>query len=323
MNSSPQADCLHVVRYTAAHKDEWNAFLSTSRNGTFLLHRNYMDYHADRFRDASLLFYKGEKLMALLPANLQGDCYYSHGGLTYGSFIIGAEMTIERMLEAFNRLNEYLREHCPEVRRVTYRPIPAIYHKYPSEEELYALYRMNARLTERKLSSTIDLQRPYAFSTLRRRKLHKAEKNGLTVVQDKRLEIFWPVLNANLWERHGEHPVHSLAELQLLGSRFPEEIKLFRIEKDGQMMGGCLLFITDEVAHVQYIASTPEGRELGALDLLFHTLIEKYKNQKHYFDFGVSTEDGGELLNGGLVFQKEGFGGRGICYDTYEYSLTT
>ena len=39
------------------------------------------------------------------------------------------------------------------------------------------------------------------------------------------------------------------------------------------------------------------------------------------FDFGVSTEQRGSYLNEGLIFQKEGFGGRAICYDTYAIDL--
>ena len=47
-----------------------------------------MDYHKDRFEDFSLLIYKGERLYALLPANINDDVVYSHQGLTYGSFVL-------------------------------------------------------------------------------------------------------------------------------------------------------------------------------------------------------------------------------------------
>ena len=46
-----------IVRYTAEKADEWNAFVAESKNGTFLFNRGYMDYHADRFVDHSLMFY--------------------------------------------------------------------------------------------------------------------------------------------------------------------------------------------------------------------------------------------------------------------------
>ena len=46
-----------------------------------------MDYHSEKFSDYSLLIYKGEKLIALLPANLINDQLFSHSGLSYGGFI--------------------------------------------------------------------------------------------------------------------------------------------------------------------------------------------------------------------------------------------
>jgi hypothetical protein len=48
---------------------------------------------------------------------------------------------------------------------------------------------------------------------------------------------------------------------------------------------------------------------------------EDYKDYP-YFDFGRSTENAdGSGLNEPLVFQKEGFGARGLCYDIYEWEV--
>ena len=71
---------MQIIGYTPERKEEWDAFVRTSRNGTFLLLRDYMDYHADRFTDCSLMFYREGKLMALLPANLRKEeqTIYSH-----------------------------------------------------------------------------------------------------------------------------------------------------------------------------------------------------------------------------------------------------
>ena len=43
-----------------------------------------MDYHKDRFEDYSLMVFKDEKLVAVLPANRVEDKLFSHQGLTYG-----------------------------------------------------------------------------------------------------------------------------------------------------------------------------------------------------------------------------------------------
>ena len=87
------------------------------------------------------------------------------------------------------------------------------------------------------------------------------------------------------------------------------------------MVAGCVVYDTGRVAHLQYIAASPEGKAMGALDGLFAHLFENVYKQRDYIDFGISTEDGGNHLNEGLLFQKEGFGGRGIVYDVYEIDL--
>ena len=81
------------------------------------------------------------------------------------------------------------------------------------------------------------------------------------------------------------------------------------------------MFETETTAHVQYIASTEKGRNLGALDGLFDYLIGTQYAHKRYFDFGISVEQGGWVLNEGLIHQKEGFGARGAVYETYEITI--
>ena len=56
------------ARYGAADQSCWNSFLERSKNGTFLLNRNYMDYHADRFDDHSLVVRRDGEMYALIPA---------------------------------------------------------------------------------------------------------------------------------------------------------------------------------------------------------------------------------------------------------------
>ncbi|MGG6545868.1 UNVERIFIED_CONTAM: GNAT family N-acetyltransferase, partial [Prevotella sp. 15_C9] len=43
----------HIIRYSAGDKERWDRFVRRSKNGTFLMQRDYMDYHADRFQDCS------------------------------------------------------------------------------------------------------------------------------------------------------------------------------------------------------------------------------------------------------------------------------
>ena len=76
---------IDVIKYNSNMKAEWDAFVETSKNGTFLFMRNYMEYHSDRFADHSLMFYCNNRLLAVLPANIRESekTLVSHGGLTY------------------------------------------------------------------------------------------------------------------------------------------------------------------------------------------------------------------------------------------------
>ena len=86
-------------------------------------------------------------------------------------------------------------------------------------------------------------------------------------------------------------------------------------------MAGTVVYVCRDTIHAQYIAASTRGKQTGALDLLFACLLDDDFREARYFDFGRSTETLGQMLNRGLIFQKEGFGARGICYDTYEWYL--
>lgn len=312
-----------ITRYQPEHESQWNEFVANSKNGTFLLDRRFMDYHSDRFRDCSLMVWQKGRLAGLFPANIndKASTVFSHEGLTYGGFISDTKLTTYNALNIFSMINEFLRQHTT-AKKVVYKPIPWIYHQLPSEEDLYAITEeCKAKLTAREISSTIDLRNKLKFSTLRRRCLAKAIKAGLTVRESVDIEIFWDILSSNLHNKYGLKPVHTIDEIKLLISRFPHRIRLYMAYLGDTALGGTLLFDMQKVVHTQYIAASEEGKRLGALDMVFDYVINQASSHNQYLDFGKSTENEGTYLNESLIFQKEGFGGRGVCYDTYEWDL--
>lgn len=312
-------DSIKVIRYTHNLKDIWDSFVEESRNGTFLHKRAYMEYHSDRFCDYSMLFYCGDRLIALLPANITDEAVVSHGGLTYGGLIMGNHTTAKLVLEIFDVLTEYIAKETNAL-TLLYRPVPHIYHRYPCEEDLYALFRYDAQIIERKISTTIKLSSPLPFKG--RRKLTAAAKSRLHIVEDNNLSDFWTILEGRLMGKYGVAPVHTLQEIELLHNLFPQNILLFRVtDNNNSTLGGVVIYIVNRVAHAQYIATTDEGRRVGALDYLYEYLINERFANFEYFDFGVSTEQGGHYLNSGLIAHKERLGGRGIMYDTYEIKI--
>lgn len=315
---------MEIKRYTPDCKQAWDAFVESSKNGTFLFKRDYMDYHADRFEDFSLMFFdqKG-RILALLPANKKGATLYSHQGLTYGGFILSAKSTVEIVMELFSAVRGFLQKEG--FTEVYYKQIPSCYHLCPAEEDEYALWRNRAEMTVCNISATIPLNHSsltIPFERRRNRGIAKAHELGYETVEATNPDEFWPIMEKNLQEKYGAHPVHSLAEMNMLMERFPENIRCFLAKKNGNAEAGAVIYITQQTVHVQYAHASAEGKSDGALDLLYSELIKKYKDEGfHYFDIGTSNEDGGRVLNENLIAQKEGFGARGITYKQWKFLI--
>ena len=307
---------IKALSYTPDLKDIWNNFNKNAKNGLFMFDRNYMDYHSDRFKDNSLMFYEDEKLIALLPCNLSQNTLYSHQGLTFGGFIVDENMKQGKMLECFEVLKEYMQENY--FKKLIYKSIPYIYHKIPAQEDLYALFRNNAELFRVDCSTTIDLQNICKMPKGRRAQISKAKREGVEVVASENFDSFVTLLNFILQKQYGVNAVHNAEELKLLYSRFSQNIKLFVAKFNEEIIAATLVFIYENLVHTQYLAANEKAREIGALDLLIKTLIDEFAKSKKYFDFGISTENAGEFLNQGLISQKEGFGGRSVAHQFYK-----
>ena len=308
-----------IVRYSPQSADAWDRFVAEAKNGLFLFYRGYMDYHAERFPDHSLMCYQGKRLMAVLPATSRGNLLLSHGGLTFGSWVTDRGMTTSSMMELFDALRAYLVEQA--FATLIYKCIPHIYHVLPAEEDRYALFRVGARLCRREVTSTIDLRRALRFQERRRRSIKKAVGARLVVKQTEDFPSYWKILEENLSRRHGVKPAHSVEEIEHLHRKFPANVRLFASYQGKSMLAGVLVFEHRRVAHAQYIANSPEGERRGALDAVFDELINRRYRDKEYFDFGISTEHDGTVLNTGLIAYKEGFGGCAVVHDTYEMDV--
>lgn len=309
---------MKIVRYTAERKTVWDSFVDESKNGTFLLKRDYMDYHSDRFDDFSLMAYADSgRLVALLPACVSGDTVYSHRGLTYGGWVMSLKhFDVTVMLEVWDAMTAYMK--AEGVKHLQYKAIPHIYHRYPAEEDIYALFRNGGKMSASYVSTAIPLDTPLAFNENARRGMKHAVKAGVTVEPSEDFGVFWEILSQLLGERYGTSPVHTLQEMELLHGRFPENIRLYVAKHEGRVVAGTVMYLCGRVAHAQYIAASPEGKELKALPLLFDYVMKNGCAGCRYFDFGTSNEQGGYYLNEGLVRQKCGMGGRAIAYNIYQ-----
>ena len=311
-----------ISRFSEEKSELWNEFNKQSKNYLIMFDRNYMDYHKDRFKDHSLLFYDENILVALLPMSEHGDELISHGGLTYGGFITDTRMKQHIMMDCFAELIKYARESG--FKSIRYKCIPHIYHSQPAEEDRFALFANGARLDTVDVSTYVNLTSLLKMPKGRKAQISRAKREGVVIEELTELEDFKAFIdleNKVLLEHHGVHAVHTGEELKLLHDRFPENIHLFASKKNENMIAGTVVYEYDQVVHTQYMAANDEARTIGALDLAVATVINKYKETKKWIDFGISTEHGKIYLNEGLCSQKEGFGGRTGVYEIWELTI--
>ncbi|SEW40773.1 hypothetical protein SAMN05421841_2737 [Chryseobacterium wanjuense] len=306
-----------IKKYTQEYFDDWNKFIKESKNGLFFFDRDFMEYHSDRFQDHSLLIFNNNKIAAVFPANESGKEIISHGGLTFGSLVLSHYVKASEVLEIFEEIKKYYQKLS--FHEIIYKAVPHIFHKYPSEEDLYALFRSQASLFRRDISSVIDLSSPIRFSETKRQLVRKCEEKQIIVSENENFEEYWTLLSEVL-QKFDTKPVHTVTEISLLKEKFPENIRLFEARKDNILFAGIVIFDFENVVHTQYMAASQEGRKLGALDFINHTLLHKFEDRK-YYSFGISTENQGTFLNEGLIQQKENMGARGIALDFYSIKL--
>ena len=311
------SSAITVASYAPAERERWDEVVRSARARHFMFERAYMDYHQERFEDASWFILLNDRPIAVMPASRHGGEVVSHGGLTFGGLLSGHALTTVRAIAALEAIAAALR--ADGVRRLVYKPMPHPYHLAAAEEDLYALHAAGGRIVSRAVTAAVAPGPRPAYSSERRRALRKSAGEPVATTESGAIEEFWELLRATLAERHGVEPVHSAAELRLLADRFPGRIRLFAALEGEDIVAGTVIFETPTVAHAQYIAVGPRGRELYALDALFDHLLSDVFHEL-WFDFGISNEPDGRL-NEGLLRNKEGYGARALVHDRYVLEL--
>ena len=183
--------------------------MQISNQQTFLFDRGFIDYHSDRFQDFSLMIYKNEKLLALLPANLFDNVLYSHQGLTYGGLIYHENLKTEDFLRVFEAILKFL--YNKEIKELILKEIPVIYLKNSSNNPMnYLFFKTKAKLLRTDMHSVVNLDFK-SFSSSRKEGIRRGRKNNLKIRESDNLDSFWHnILIPNLKSKHGVKPVHTL-----------------------------------------------------------------------------------------------------------------
>jgi hypothetical protein len=276
-----------------------------------------MEYHKDRFQDFSILVFEGKKLVCVIPANRVEDQLFSHQGLTYGGLVFDAKIKLGEVIDVTKSVLQFLNQNG--ISTFHLKLIPSIYNYYFAEEIEYAMFLTNATLIRRDCLSVIDLTKPFSFSKDRKKCVRRNEKHNLIIKEELKFELFWnEILIPNLDKKHNSKPVHTAEEISKLQKKFPKNIRHFNVYYEDKIVAGTTIFITDKVAHPQYISGNSQKNDLGSLDYLYHHLIATVFKDKDFFDFGPSHEEKGKKINEGILFWKESFGAKTTVQDYYE-----
>lgn len=308
-----------IVPYEPRWQAAWDEFVRSSRNGHFMLERGYMDYHADRFQDSSLLCLHEGRLAALLPAHRRGREMLSHEGLPFAGFVVGPRLLHREFAEIFAATRICLRGMG--IGRLTYTPAPACYHVSPFEDDLYLLHRSGARCSSMKLSAGFAGPRPQPASRQSRRALDRAERKlPCEYFECHEVAAFWGHLESFLKTHRAGRPVHTASEMTLLKDRFPQQIRMFFAIAGGEVVGGELVYLTHRVQRGQYsfrhrTDSSSVSRRLS-LWLAAHPELTR-----PWIDLGTSVDPRTGEIDGGILFSKEQTGARGTTVQTWTWDL--
>ncbi|WMI68043.1 FemAB family protein [Mangrovimonas sp. YM274] len=298
-----------VKLYTPNDFDVWNLFVAKAKNSTFLFHRNFMEYHSDRFHDFSLMVFKDSVLKAVLPGNRVGEVLHSHQGLTFGGLLLEPNIGFEQVNEMISAILEFLPKQG--IKQFNVKTLPSFYCKSAANEMTFMLQNKGASLAKTFMVLAVDYAHPLSIHKTKLKHCKRNSDMRFVIKESTDFSLFWnEVLQPRLQSKFDTRPVHSLEEIQLLRERFPKNIKQFDIFYEDRILAGITIFENELVVKSQYGATTKEGEKLRAFDYLFIHLIKHFQGKgKHYFSMGTVMDDSFEQgYNPGLLKQKEELG---------------
>jgi hypothetical protein len=320
--------CFDIIAYQPQDEDRWDSFVwKGSKNGTLFHAQRFLRYHSpDRFKDHSLLFFRQNELLAIFSAADWVDkstgkrILRSHPGASYGGFVLHRDCGIEDAYALVAHLKEYaIRE---KFEGIEMRLAENIFNIKPADELEFALINNGFTVKSFELSSAISLMEfrrssdigaeiERRFTDGGRRALRKARKNSVEVIQaqsEKEFADFWNILAENL-KKHSATPTHSLEEILRLKNFYPERIQLFYAKYQNRMIAGMVVFVCNTSAvHTMYFGSDKDFQSVRPLNIVMFDVLNKITRLGfNYLNLGISTENGGEIINWGLFRFKENF----------------
>lgn len=329
-----------VEKYSSEHYGEWQDFVRMSVNGTLFHEQKFLSYHDEgKFEDCSLMLYCKDELIAVLPAAVlqRGDkkVLKSHPGTSYGGLVFGTIPKLKEVIDCINAVEEYARNN--NISRFEFRQAPKIFLSTPIDQIDFALVQLGYEREDQELSTCYPLleYRDIPIEDMVklfendgrnkvRKNVRKAIRTGLEFreLDNSEIEKYYEILLDNL-VRHDAKPAHSLADIKKLKELYPERVRLYGVFVAGNLAAGYLIFNINSIGwHVfygsmDYKYQVERPTTFGLFMLLKTLADEGYE----YLNMGISTEDGGRVVNWGLLDFKESFNGTGIIRTYWSKNL--
>lgn len=311
-----------VVTYEDRYKDEWDDFvLNNSINGNFLQTRNFYNYHPkDAFEDGSLMFFKADRLAAVIPAAIMdnGVTLIAHPGSTYGGLVVGKDFANTTNYKwIFEEMISYFREKG--YAKVELRMHNWLYSPVEEHNELCDyFFQINGFTVRSEVGFYIELGRlsddySTGFEKLKRRKLNRAIKENLSfrrLVSDDEVSDFYDVLSDNM-KKFGTVPVHSREEiLEFKNDRLRDVTSFYGVYHGDDLIAGSMVwnFCNKKVFHTQYLASRQDALDYCPNEYLYSSLVHAAREEGYrYLSYGTASLKNGWVYNESLGMYKEGF----------------
>ena len=317
---------LTITKYNEMLFDEWEKFISHSNNGTIFQKQAFLQYHIKRkFVDGSLIIKNKSTIVAVVPAAIKENILYSHPGSSYGGIVLSHNLDFKMIHDILKVIDEYC--IAQKYKALFLINSPSIYQKKSDQSLDYLLQWNGFKQTELYISHAVDMSKTsdiLSLLTKRKRRYinNNQELNSLTFEEEAYLDEFYDILIASK-KKYNTTPTHSLDELIKLKDMFPQQIKLLVTRNENKIIGGSLIFFTnDNVALVFYNTILEEYRESQIAMLQLYKCMEIAKKYNlHWIDFGVShtpEEENPLAPKFSLIHFKEQFNAKGVLRIAYQ-----
>lgn len=322
----------HVTAYGPEHQSTWDAFVHNAANGTLFHTRAFLSYHpADRFVDASMLIMDGEHIRAVLPAaeiSENGKKFLvAHPGASYGGMVFADDVGVKECSEILSCAASVAKEKGMHGIRFLRLPPTSIRRAF-SEHQEYWMHQQGWTMTRCEMDGSINLcgvKSDELFSHYTgkcRNMIRQAERAKIDVRVSDDFAGFWTILE-NTLKRHDAKPTHSLEEILRLVSACPGQVRLFGALEAATLIGGIVVITLHTGAlYTLYMAQDYQHQSKHPVHALLSAVLQTAIHEdRSIVHLGVSTEDGGKVINEGLFFFKESFGCRPVRRESWEKIL--